>query len=216
MQSSATKKCPQCRTDIPAAAKKCPNCQSDIRNFPNRHPVATFLGVLVVLGLLIAAIPNSSTNTASTSTPQDKAVAEKQKADAVLAARTAMVNEVAPVYCQNHRKLTLSKVDELASAGFPMWQGSGTFSDAECQTLIGKMYDLVDQNKSELLAMANSKIFVGMDARMLLYSWGAPNDSNTSTFSWGNHAQWIYGNPIYGANYAYIDNGKVSSYQIPN
>ena len=57
-----------------------------------------------------------------------------------------------------------------------------------------------------------------MNELELNLSWGNPNDKNNTTGSWGIHTQWVYGNPIYEANYVYLegkdsDSMKVTSWQ---
>ena len=72
--------------------------------------------------------------------------------------------------------------------------------------------------KQECEDIANKKIWIGMSELQLNLSWGNPNDKNNTTGTWGIHTQWVYGNPIYGANYVYLegkdtDSMKVTSWQ---
>jgi hypothetical protein len=53
-------------------------------------------------------------------------------------------------------------------------------------------------------------IWVGMTRAQLLLSWGDPNRINRSVGSWGTHEQWVYGL----SSYVYVEQGKVTSYQV--
>jgi len=70
--------------------------------------------------------------------------------------------------------------------------------------------DLTQQIKNCIL---NKKICIGMTKEDVIASWGTPKDINKSVGSWGVHEQWIYGNPLYGAQYLYFENGKLTSWQ---
>lgn len=72
MDNKTTKKCKHCQTDIPLGAKKCPNCQSDLRNWFSRHPILTFLGIIIILPIIFSTIsgPSKKTSPATSTTPQ--------------------------------------------------------------------------------------------------------------------------------------------------
>jgi hypothetical protein len=57
------------------------------------------------------------------------------------------------------------------------------------------------------------KIKIGMSKNQVRLSWGVPDDTNDSGGSWGTYDQWVYGDPIYGAQYVYFSNGKLESWQ---
>ncbi len=56
--------------------------------------------------------------------------------------------------------------------------------------------------------IVNGYIWLGMTKEMAIDSWGHPDDINKSVGSWGVHEQWIYGN-----QYLYFENGKLTSWQ---
>lgn len=73
-------------------------------------------------------------------------------------------------------------------------------------------------NSKECKDIAETNIWIGMSEDQLILSWGLPNDRNNSVYSFGVNSQWVYGNPIYGADYVYLegkdkDNMKVTSWQ---
>lgn len=53
-----TKKCRGCYSDIPVKAKKCPSCRSDQRSWARRHPIMTFLLVIVGFGFVMSSAIN--------------------------------------------------------------------------------------------------------------------------------------------------------------
>lgn len=63
--------------------------------------------------------------------------------------------------------------------------------------------------KKALKAIKEGKIFLGMNGRDVLASWGLPQNVNRTVGKWGTHEQWVYPENIY----VYIKNGKVTSWQ---
>lgn len=57
-------------------------------------------------------------------------------------------------------------------------------------------------------AIKAQKVLLGMTAKQVTLSWGKPEDVNRTVGSWGVHEQWVYGD-----QYVYLENGKVSSFQ---
>jgi hypothetical protein len=52
------------------------------------------------------------------------------------------------------------------------------------------------------------KIKLGMTKKMVMDSWGEPNNINRTVGAWGTHEQWIY-----EENYLYFENGILTSFQ---
>ena len=61
--------------------------------------------------------------------------------------------------------------------------------------------------------IAERKVAIGMTKVEVVYAWGSPNDINRTISSNSTWEQWVFGNPIYGANYVYFDDGIVTSMQ---
>ena len=57
-------------------------------------------------------------------------------------------------------------------------------------------------------AIKGQRVALGMTADQVILSWGKPEDVNRSVGSWGIHEQWVY-----GEQYVYLENGKVTSFQ---
>lgn len=85
--TSATKKCPQCHTEIPFGAKRCPNCQSDIRNWFFRHPLISLLLFGILASIIMASVssdspqpsPQAQTSDNASSTPVAQTASEGKK-----------------------------------------------------------------------------------------------------------------------------------------
>lgn len=57
-----TKLCPFCKESVPKNAIKCSHCHSDIRSWFRRHPIASFILILFIIGAISNAF-NSNTTT---------------------------------------------------------------------------------------------------------------------------------------------------------
>lgn len=55
--------------------------------------------------------------------------------------------------------------------------------------------------------IAEGKVAIGMNQKMVIDSWGKPSDINRDIYSFGVHEQWVYGS----GNYVYFKDGVVSS-----
>jgi hypothetical protein len=60
-------------------------------------------------------------------------------------------------------------------------------------------------------AIQQQKIKVGMSPEQATLSWGKPKKINKSVGAWGVHEQWVY-----GTQYLYFENGRLSSFQSSN
>ncbi len=64
------KKCKYCQAEISKKAKKCPNCQSDLRQWPERHPILTIIGLLIIIPMFVSLMSSSSSKTSDTNSKQ--------------------------------------------------------------------------------------------------------------------------------------------------
>ncbi len=159
------------------------------------------LGVLIVIGYVILS-PTPSTTAVPTNIQKSMYATQKNK----------VASDLGVKYCKAHSSIVMTKVDSLIAQGYPMFQGRGSYSEDQCSHIMGNLYD-VDQNSDHLQAVIDGRLVIGMDWRLLLFSWGAPNDANVTTSVVGQTAQWVYGDPLAKANYVYVNNGIVSSVQ---
>lgn len=58
----AMKICKECGTEMSKSAKICPKCGKDQRNFFLKHKVMTFILVVIMLGIIVGATGDSSSN----------------------------------------------------------------------------------------------------------------------------------------------------------
>lgn len=167
------------------------------------HAKRSGVGTSLLVAIAIAVIgwtlisltgANSEPNT-SRDTNEDIA--------ANIATREDVINRFAPEYCANHQ----STVIHASPEGYPVNDGSG-WSDEECRTIVGKLYD-IDRREDRVQQTIDKKIWIGMTIEHLLFSAGQPEDVNTTVSGEHRRDQWVYP----GSNYVYIENGEVTSYQ---
>lgn len=73
MEQIPTKKCPSCHADVPLKAIKCSHCQTDFRNWINRHPVLTFIALIIFVPIMIGSIrADNVTGSGATSTENNQ------------------------------------------------------------------------------------------------------------------------------------------------
>ncbi len=205
------KTCKACKSEIDAGATKCPKCGTDLRNWFARHPVWTILIALLVFPSVISGFMKGiSPNTSNVPAPE--VISEEYKAS------------LADSFCKNRSD---------GKAYFDLSPVAKSFAGEKDDTKL--IYNTTKKPlasdcrkvadgclgiwpKQECEDVANKKIWIGMSELQLNLSWGNPNDKNNTTGTWGIHTQWVYGNPIYGANYVYLegkdsDSMKVTSWQ---
>lgn len=205
------KLCRACKLEIEAKAIKCPKCGTDQRNWLIRHPIITILGILFILSSVISGFSKEmSSQNSKTSTTET--ISEEYKAS------------LADSFCKN-RSGGKKYFDLQPVAQFFDGKGNGDDliynttkepSSSDCRKVAEGCIKL--WSKEECENIANKKIWIGMSELQLNLSWGNPNDKNNTTNTFGISSQWVYGDPLYGANYVYLegkdkDSMKVTSWQ---
>lgn len=190
---------------------------------------ATWWGILLIIfvcmpvGIMTFAIAlsvasydeNKSNNSQTTrKTVEDAA---KQQAEDEAAAREitkilveGAVESYAPKYCETHQQ---KNVPLPPADGEYYGDGKNNLTTDECRAIITYLAERVGSSVQSLESISNAKISIGMNRHELLMSWGLPNDINSTHTASGERAQWVYGNPIYGANYVYLDNDVITTIQ---
>jgi hypothetical protein len=87
---------------------------------------------------------------------------------------------------------------------------------AKCKLSIASAKRVVKRHPSwddnVLSAIACGSVYIGMTAAQARAGWGTPDDINRSTYSFGVHEQWVYGE--YGERgYLYFEDGILTSIQ---
>ena len=196
------KTCKFCKSKIDAEAIKCPKCGTDQRSWFARHPILTFFCLIFISCFMITISlmsPDQQKTTKTSNDPVSETISEEYK------------TSLAESFCTNRsngkKYFDLEPIAKYLSGED---DGSKSISNTtqkpssdNCKKVAE--WCLSTWNKEECEDMANKKIWIGMNELQLEISWGNPNDKNNTTGSWGTHSQWVYGDPIYGANYVYLE-----------
>jgi hypothetical protein len=94
-------------------------------------------------------------------------------------------------------------------------QEDAVFSQAKCSPSRSKVRRLLEQHSGwgneDLATIACRRIQIGFDHDRVIASWGRPDHVNRTTYSFGVHEQWVYGE--YGSGYVYFEDGVVTAIQ---
>lgn len=92
-------------------------------------------------------------------------------------------------------------------------QGKNNLTTDDCRLIVTYLVENVGTSAEKMELIAQAKISIGMNRHELLMSWGAPDDTNTTNTAYGSSTQWIYGNPLYSANYVYMSDDVITTIQ---
>lgn len=121
-------------------------------------------------------------------------------------------NDLAAKYCEAFNGYRFDVAEFSQGNTKPKGATKGKYSAEECKILLNHLVEKGSDERT-LRTIAQAKVSIGMTVLELMVSWGVPNDLNTTKTSYMNSGQWVYGDPLSGANYVYTDNGKVTSLQ---
>ena len=65
----AMKPCKECKQEISSSAKKCPSCGKDQRNWFMKHKILSFIGAIILLGIIGSALGGGDDNLTATEPP---------------------------------------------------------------------------------------------------------------------------------------------------
>ncbi len=158
------------------------------------------IGLVVVVLILIGATAPSTDNQRKAEVASQQI---KDELDETEANRAPAIDKFAPLYCSSHQSVRVTGMPD----GMPINDGRGWTQD-ECRTIIDKLYS---ENPAEdrLQAIVDKKVWVGMTKLQFIYSWGDPEDINTTVVGSSRQEQWVY-----GYNYVYFKDNIVTSYQV--
>lgn len=71
--------CKACNKEIAKGVKKCPSCGKDQRGFFRRHKIMTFIGAVVVLGIIGGALGGGGETETASGTPAEEAKVASEK-----------------------------------------------------------------------------------------------------------------------------------------
>jgi hypothetical protein len=91
----------------------------------------------------------------------------------------------------------------------------GVIAQADCKPSRKRVSSLLashgDWGESIIAAVACRRVQIGMTREQARAAWGAPSHINRTTYSFGVHEQWVYGE--YGSGYLYFEDGLLTSVQ---
>lgn len=175
--------------------------------------------ILIIFALIvIGGIMSASTNkTSTTPAKTDEQIRQDEKA------KQDKINALGQTFCSERksgvRAVNLATFIEMYNKKgetVTLKPASGAPSQENCNKVAEICITI--WNEEECQNIAERKIWIGMTEDQLILSWGLANDRNNSAYSFGINSQWVYGSPIYGANYVYLEGKteedmKVTSWQ---
>lgn len=178
--------------------------------------ILVVFAVLIILPIVATSVNRATDPTQTPEAKQAKTEAdEQQQKQEAARVYQETVDTYAPIYCANHQDITVNE-STLDAQGWPMADNQKGITEDECRTLIGLLYAQREGYSNQtawIKSVSERKVAIGMTKIEVVYAWGSPNDINKTTSSGGTWEQWVFGNPIYGANYVYFDNDLVTSIQ---
>lgn len=176
--------------------------------------------IIVVVWFVVATDykPESKNDNRSQATTQQTAEDKaKQQAEDEAATKEiakilidSAVEDYAPKYCETHQQ---KNIPLPPAEGEQYKDGKSNLTIDDCRAIIRYLAERVGSSPQSLESVSNAKISIGMNRHELIMSWGLPSDINSTHTASGESAQWVYGNPIYGANYVYLDNDVITAIQ---
>lgn len=170
-----------------------------------------------IIAFAIASYDDSATDFQDSADSQSYEQSEEQRIKDEAAAKALakqLIEDYVPTYCQNHQQKRIP----LPFAEGDTWKYNTEnptvgVSEQDCRNVITYLVDNVESSAPTLEKISRAEISIGMNRHELLMSWGVPNDVNTTTVAGSANAQWVYGDPIYGASYVYLENDVITVIQ---
>lgn len=103
--------CKACSKEIAKGVKKCPNCGKDQRNWFMRHKILSFIGIIIVIGIISSLGSGGDSETASTETSSNKA---KETSATPKEEKAYAIGEVVS---SKKLEVTVTKSEEKSSVG---------------------------------------------------------------------------------------------------
>jgi len=154
--------------------------------------------IIIILVIFVSFIGKNQTQTGinnyNSSTPTQDPEQEK-----------IWIKDQAKIYCDNHKKqgLKIPNVKQLEDKTKPDSINGESLTSSDCE----KITDWMSEHftKEDMVNIAKGSGWIGMTPYQLMFTIGLPWDENKTVMKDYVHVQWVYGNPIYGANYYYFE-----------
>lgn len=183
------------------------------------HPWLTAAGILGVTGFLLINRPSPGAPQPPQSTPSQAelqaaaaAQAEKERAEAE-ALRQRCISEAMPLAERE------SKAGKMMAARATLSPCKEILTDPKQAAFVAKVTAGAEREEARNRARVEAElkarkkregVHIGMSKQDVLdSSWGRPQEINRSTYSFGVHEQWVYGN----GNYLYFKDGTLTAIQ---
>lgn len=125
-----------------------------------------------------------------------------------------LIEGYVPRYCETHQGKNIPlPYQDGEDWKYNIQSPTTNVTEADCRNVITYLVENINSSAENLERISNAKISVGMNRHELLMSWGVPNDVNSTLTAAGSNDQYVYGNPIYGASYVYLDNDIITAIQ---
>jgi len=194
------KTCKSCMKKIDEKATKCPFCREDQRGFFSKHKVIS--GILLIFLLIASGIFWTSFASWFFPKPDPTLTPENQKwiTDAgkrYYDSQKAYYDKLGPALHYPSEELDIIK--DIASGEATMKLCLYKLDKQHCENVV------------------DGTVWIGEPKFWVQMTIGTYTSSRNTTTTHGvTHEQWVYGNPLYGASYAYFDNDILTSYQQQN
>ena len=190
-----------------------------------KSPLAMMRDVLIIIVLLPLAlvivvvwftVANHSPEENRNQGQSAQQTAEQQAEDEAAAREITktLIEGYVPRYCETHKEkripLPYQNGDEWK---YNVENPKVGVTEEDCRNVITYLVNNVESSAANLERISNGEISIGMNRHELLMSWGVPSDVNSTHTTGGSRDQYVYGNPIYGANYVYLDNDVITAIQ---
>ena len=125
------------------------------------------------------------------------------------------IQNTAKTYCDVHKKenLKVINIEYFNNHEESEYIDGSKLNLNACEKIVTFMNERYDKNDIE--NMAKGLGWIGMSPFQLIWTIGSPWDENKTIMSNYVHVQWVYGNPIYGANnYIFIKIVNINLHKI--
>lgn len=157
---------------------------------------------------------NSSTQANQQQSADEKAKQQPEDETAAKELTKTLIEGYVPKYCETHQQKRIPlPYKDGDSWKYNVENPKVGVNEDDCRNVITYLVNNVDSSAISLEKISDAKVSVGMNRHELLMSWGVPDDVNSTHTSTGSSDQYVYGNPIYGASYVYLDNDVITAIQ---
>ena len=124
--------CKACSKEIAKGVKKCPNCGKDQRNWFMRHKIMSFIGAIIILGIVGSVFGSGDDGEKITT-------GASGNGEAVKAEKQETIYQVGDIVSAKNLEVTVTKFEELSQIGDPNFLGKAA---SDGGTLVAIQYTM--------------------------------------------------------------------------